>query len=127
LAHPLGANFNEVIAVLRYQPTGKLNLSGRLIYWKQGLDSASGRNSGADIFRLNTDNRTSNYGYTMLNGVSSTGLNASFLASYEVHENIFVDANLLIRRFTKGSATAQNTTMFGVGVRMNLWFREYDY
>ena len=127
LAHPLGANFNEVITIIRYQPIGKLNLMARLIYWQQGLDSASGRNSGADIFRLNTDMRNSNYGYSMLNGVKSTGVNASFLASYEIYENIFIDANLLFRRFTKGNVAAQNTTMFGLGVRMNLWFREYDY
>lgn len=127
LAHPLGANFNEIIAVVRYQPIGKLNLTGRLIYWQQGLDSASGRNSGADIFRLNTDMRNSNYGYSMLNGVKSTGVNMSFLASYEIYENIFIDANLLFRRFTRGSEAAQNTTMLGLGVRMNLWFREYDY
>lgn len=127
LAHPLGANFNEVIAIVRYQPIGKLNLTGRLIFWKQGLDSASGRNAGSDIFRLNTNGRTSNFGYETLNGVNSKGLNASFLASYEIYENIFIDANLLIRRFTKGTAAAENTTMFGVGVRMNLWFREYDF
>jgi len=76
---------------------------------------------------LDTDGRSSEFGYAILNGVKSTGINASFLASYEVYENIFIDANLLLRRFTKGSAAAQNTTMFGVGVRMNLWFREYDY
>jgi hypothetical protein len=127
LAHPLGANFSEVIAILRYQPTGKLNLTGKLIYWKQGLDSASGRNSGSDIFRLNNDGRTSNYGYSLANGVKSTGINALFLASYEVYENIFIDANLMFRRFTKGTAAAQNTTMLGLGVRMNLWYREYDY
>ena len=127
LAHPLGANFNEVIAIVRYQPIGKLNLMGRLIFWKQGLDSASGRNAGADIFRLNTNGRASNFGYETLNGVNSKGINASFLASYEIYENIFIDANLLIRRFTKGTAAAENTTMFGVGVRMNLWFREYDF
>ena len=127
LAHPLGANFREVIAILRYQPTGKLNLTGRLIYWNQGLDSANGRNSGSDIFRLNDDSRTSNYGYSLGNGIKSTGINALFLASYEVYENIFIDANLLFRRFTKGTAPAQNTTMIGLGVRMNLWYREYDF
>ncbi len=127
LAHPLGANFSEVIAMLRYQPTGKLNLMGRLIYWKQGLDSASGRNSGADIFRLNTDGRNSNYGYSLGNGVKSNGINALFLASYEIYENIFIDANLLFRRFTRGNEAAQTTTMLGLGVRMNLWYRDYDY
>ena len=78
--------------MVRYQPIGKLNLTGRSIYWKQGLDSASGRNSGSDIFRLNTDGRSSNYGYALGNGVKSTGINALFLASYEIYENIFIDA-----------------------------------
>lgn len=126
LAHPLGANFNEVIAIVRYQPTGKLNLMARLIYWKQGLDSANGRNFGSDIFRLNGDRRRGDFGYTLGAGVKSTGLNASFIASYELRENIFIDANVLLRQFKRGTTT-QNTTLFGLGVRMNLWTREYDY
>jgi hypothetical protein len=126
LAHPLGANFNEVIAILRYQPFGKLNLMARLIYWKQGLDSASGRNFGSDIFRLNGNGRRGDFGYTLGAGVKSTGMNASLLASYELKENIFIDANVLLRRFKNGNTT-QKTTMFGLGVRMNLWSREYDY
>ncbi|MBX9782793.1 MAG: hypothetical protein K2X48_05780 [Chitinophagaceae bacterium] len=127
LAHPLGANFNEVIAIVRYQPMGKLNLMARLIYWKQGLDSANGRNFGSDIFRRNGDGRFREFGYPLLVGVKSTGINASFLASYEIKENIFIDANILLRRFTRGSDPAQTTTLFGLGVRMNLWTREYDY
>ena len=126
LAHPLGANFNELVAILRYQPVGKMLLTARLNYWKQGLDNGS-RNSGSDILRLSGDGRTSEFGYELLNGTASTGLNASFLASYEVRENIFVDGNAFFRRFKRGSEAAQNTTMFSLGVRMNLWYREYDY
>jgi hypothetical protein len=127
LAHPLGANFNEIIAIIRYQPFGKLNLTGRLIYWQQGLDSANKTNFGSDIYRLNGDGRFRSYGYKTLDGVKSTGMNVSLLASYEIRENIFIDANILLRRFTKGSDPVQSTTMFGLGVRMNLWTREYDY
>lgn len=127
LAHPLGANLNEVIAIIRYQPTGKLNLMARLIYWKQGLDSSNGRNFGSDIFRRNGDGRNREFGYTLLAGIKSTGVNASFLASYELRENIFIDANILLRSLKTGNTAAQNTTLFGVGVRMNLWSREYDY
>jgi hypothetical protein len=127
LAHQLGANFNELIAIVRYQPIGKLNVTGRLIYWQQGLDSAGGRNAGSDIFRLNTNGRNSNFGYSVLNGVKSTGINASLLASYELYENIFIDANLLIRRYTAGNTATKNTVLLGLGVRMNLWPREYDY
>ncbi len=127
LAHPLGANFNEVIGIVRYQPTGKLNLMGRIIYWTQGLDSANGRNFGSDIFRLNDDQRYYSYGFKTGGGVKSTGVNASLLATYEVRENIFIDANVLIRRFKAGTAASQNSTVFGLGIRMNLWYREYDY
>ncbi len=127
LAHPLGANFNEIIAIIRYQPFGKLNLTGRFIYWQQGLDSANKTNFGSDIFRLNGDGRFRSYGYKTLDGVKSTGMNVNLLASYEIRENIFIDANILLRRFTKGSDPVQSTTMFGLGVRMNLWTREYDY
>lgn len=126
LAHPLGANFNEVVAILRYQPVGKLFLSARLNYWKQGLDEGN-INSGSDILRLSGDGRSSDFGYALLNGRPSTGVNTSFLSSYEVRENIFIDANAFFRRFKRGSEAAQNTTMFSLGVRMNLWYRDYDY
>src|SRR6201996_3877051 len=49
LAHPLGANFDEFIAILHYQPAYKWNLEGKIIYYKQGLDSA-GINFGSNIF-----------------------------------------------------------------------------
>ena len=126
LAHPFGANFNEVIAILRYQPFGKLNLTGRLIYWQQGLDSANGRNYGSNIFRLNTDGRNREFGFDLLSGVKATGINASFLASYEIKENVFIDANVLLRQYKAGN-NKQNTSLFGIGIRWNLWAREYDY
>ncbi|HMP87094.1 MAG TPA: capsule assembly Wzi family protein [Lacibacter sp.] len=128
LAHPLGANFNEWLVVLRYQPTGRLNLSARLIYWKQGQDSSStGRNSGSNIFRLSGDGRNSEFGYNLLNGQLATGVNAAALASYEIKNNIFIDGHVLLRRFLKGAAPAQTTTLISLGVRMNLWYRDYDY
>ncbi len=40
LAHPLGANFDEYIAILRWQPGVKWNTTFKMIYYKQGLDSA---------------------------------------------------------------------------------------
>lgn len=128
LAHPLGANFNEWVLLLRYQPVGRLNLQARVIAWQQGRDSsATGYNAGGNIFRLSGDGRTGEFGFRMLNGVRATGLNAAILASYEIRENIFLDLHALFRRFTLGTAPAQNTTLVGVGLRMNLWHRDYDY
>jgi len=126
LAHPFGANFNEVIGILKYQPVGKLSLTARLIAWKQGLDSASGYNAGGNIFRLSGDGRVSEFGYKQLNGVEARGINASLLASYEIRENIFMDAYAMVRRFRK-DAQRQNLSLFSIGLRINLWYREYDY
>jgi hypothetical protein len=126
LAHPFGANFNEVIGILRYQPTGKLNLTAKVIAWQQGLDSAGGYNAGGNIFRLSGDGRNAEFGYKQLNGVLSKGVNASLLISYEIRENIFMDAYAMIRRF-RNDFQRQNLSLFSLGLRINLWYREYDY
>jgi len=59
--------------------------------------------------------------------VRASGLNAALLASYEIRENVFLDLHALFRHFTLGAAPAQNTTLVGLGLRMNLWHRDYDY
>ncbi|MFN9710700.1 MAG: capsule assembly Wzi family protein [Bacteroidota bacterium] len=127
LAHPLGANFNEYILVLKYQPLNRLTLSGRLIYWRQGIDSVSGYYSGSNIFKLNGDGRTAEFGYTMLNGVSRSVLNAAFHATYEIKENIYLDLHALYRKEEMAASANINSLIIGAGLRMNLWFRDYDY
>jgi hypothetical protein len=126
LAHPLGANFNELVGVIRYHPIGRLNITARIIAWKQGLDSAGGYNSGSDLFRLSNDGRASEFGYKQLNGVLSKGLNAGVIISYEVRENIFLDAHAMLRK-QKTAENSNQVFLFGLGLRMNLWYRDYDY
>ncbi len=47
IGHPLGANFNELIGIIRYQPLPRLNLAGKLIVMKTGRDTtACGRQLG---------------------------------------------------------------------------------
>ncbi len=128
LAHPLGANFTEYILLLRYQPIPRLSLTGRLIYWRQGLDSSrTGFNSGSNIFRLNNDGRSAEFGYAHLNGIGRKVMNASFQATYEIKENIWLDLNLLYRKEERQNLPGRNSLIIGAGLRMNLWFREYDY
>ncbi|WP_276485250.1 hypothetical protein [Paraflavitalea pollutisoli] len=125
LAHPLGANFIEAIGIVRYQPLPRLTTSARLIFWKQGTDTADS-NVGTNIFMLNTT-RKYDYGYTLPNGPRSTGINAQLLASYEVKENLFIDGSILIRRLTSTVTPDRNTSLFSLGVRVNMFRREYDY
>ena len=98
MADPLGANFDEAIAICRYQPIYKLSLEGKLIYYRQGLDSA-GQNFGSNIF-LNYETRPRDYAFKVGSGILAQCLNASFLASYEVKENLFVDLSLQYRKYS---------------------------
>ncbi len=126
LAHPLGANFRETVTILRYQPAPKWTGQLKVIWWRQGLDSANS-NFGSNIFKLNTTRSHGDYGYEFLGGVSSTGVNASGLVSFEWKENLFLDGSLMYRHWKKEDFSTENTFMFTVGVRVNMFRREYDY
>jgi len=125
LAHPLGANLREFIALVRYQPIPKLQLVAKVITYKQGLDSA-GRNFGASPFRLYTD-RPRNEGFFIGSGIPANGLLASFTASYELVPNLFLDANATIRNYKKQGAADFNTKIYSFGFRLNLQRREFDF
>ena len=53
LAHPLGANFSELIGIARYQPAPKWLLQAKAIYYKQGKDTVAAVLE-ANIFLPNT-------------------------------------------------------------------------
>jgi len=126
LAHPLGANFNEFIAILKYQPARKWYINLRAIYFKQGLDSA-GLNFGSNPLR-NYVSRPRDYGFDVGSGNEAKCLNANFRLSYEVKENLFIEASVLYRTYkTQKPATSSNTTLGNIGIRWNLFSREYDY
>ncbi|MDQ6901561.1 MAG: capsule assembly Wzi family protein [Bacteroidota bacterium] len=121
LAHPLGANFQEYIGILKYQPAPKWYLNARAIYYYQGLDSA-GINFGGNPFELYST-RTRDYGYFVGGGDKVKCLNASLLLSYELKENLFIEGSLLYRKYTGLS----NISVFSIGIRWNSARRNYDY
>lgn len=127
MAHPLGANFVEAIGIVKYQPHPKWTTSARLIVWKQGTDTA-GTNFGTDIFKAYTT-RSGDYGYKLPTGPRSTGINAQVLVSYEVKENLFLEASALIRNLKTSIAEVpeRKTAVISAGIRMNMFRREYDY
>ncbi|HEX8460251.1 MAG TPA: hypothetical protein VF623_02430 [Segetibacter sp.] len=124
-AHPLGANFNEYIGILKYQPLRKLYLQAKLITYKQGLDSA-GVNMGSNISESYLT-RTRNYGYFVGTGTKVRSTNISLLASYEVKENLFVDASFQNRSYDVEGAGNLKTTVLSFGVRWNMARRNFDF
>ncbi len=126
LAHPLGAGFQEFIGILKYQPAAKWYINARAIYYYQGLDSA-GQNFGSNPFELYTT-RTRDYGFFVGSGDKVKVFNGSFVLSYELRENLFIEGSLLYRKSTAASGiNSGNSTLFELGVRWNAARRDYDY
>ncbi len=126
LAHPLGANFQEFLGIIRYQPAPKWHVYLQGIYYYQGLDSA-GKNFGGNIFRDYTT-RTMNDGFKIGSGNKETVLNTYLQVSYEIRENIFFEFSALYRRSkTINIPAASTTTVFTAGVRINMFNRRYDF
>jgi hypothetical protein len=125
LAHPLGANFQEFIGIANYQPAQKWYINAKVIYYYQGLDSA-GINFGSNPFR-NYATRTKNTGFEIGSGKKVNCLNSMLQVSYECKENLYFDLSLQYRHYTIANVTGQtNTTMASVGIRLNMFKRDYD-
>lgn len=129
LAHPLGANFSELISIARYQPAPKWTIIGKIMYWKQGLDTGS-RSFGSNIFLPNVPPyRLGDYGYEIVSGVESKTAFLSLLLSYELKENLFIEASATYKKFDVASNTSLSTktTIIGAGIRWNMHRRVFEF
>lgn len=125
LAHPLGAGFQEFIAIARYQPLKKLFLQSKIMYYKQGQDTA-GINFGNNIL-IDYRNRPTNYGWKIGAGNEATCFYAEANAAYEIKENLFLDAGITLRNYSLASGASQNTAIFSLGFRWNITKRTFDF
>lgn len=127
LAHPLGANFQELIGIVHYQPYPKWNLYARAMYFYKGLDSA-GANYGGNIFRDYTT-RSKDDGFTVGSGSKAKCFNALLNVSYEFRQNLFFEAMMQYRKFTLQGFPNEdsNSLLVSAGIRWNIFRRTYDF
>ncbi|MEP6676836.1 MAG: hypothetical protein ABJA78_16870 [Ferruginibacter sp.] len=127
LAHPLGANFQEFIGIANYQPSPRWYIYTRAIYFNQGLDSLNGADMGSDPLRSNADRRMQT-GYSLASGRKLHCINTLFQLSYELKQNLYIDASYLYRNYKFVDETGiDKTSMFTIGIRLNAAKRDYDY
>ena len=127
LAHPLGANFKEYIGIVRYQAAKPLYFEMKLMLYKQGLDSAVNnvnQNFGSNIFSFN-QTRSFDNGWKTTTGDVATCTMVSFLASYELKENLFFDVSYMYRNFDRMSKGVSSVNMISAGFRWNIGRREF--
>lgn len=127
LAHPLGSGFFELLGALRYQPVKNFYISAKAMYYQQSTDSG-GVNYGGNIFR-DYDSRASNYGVSLINGVRAQCALANLNLSYELKENLFIDAGATYRKKVYDNAVfpAEDALWFTGGLRLNIVPRNYDF
>jgi hypothetical protein len=129
LAHPLMANFKEMIGIARYQPAPKWMVTAKAIYYQQGRDS-NAVSYGSNIFLPSVlPYRTSDYGFDIGSGWKTNVLYASLLVSYELRQNLFLELFGVVRKQETKTPplTSMNTTMVSVGIRWNMHRREFDF
>lgn len=134
LAHPLGANFYEVIGLVRYQPIPRLNLSMKVFYSVYGQDSVDATTNteihfGGNIFKPTSAQLAAGvYGNKMAQGVRANQTFFTLMGTYQPWHNVYVDMEITYRNKNSAfTALDRNTFYFGVGARMNLPYRTYEF
>ncbi len=126
IAHPMGANFQEMIAIVRYQPLPRLNLSAKMFFIRTGRDGAN-ENWGGSILK-NYITRQQDYGNTTTQGIKNDIAYADFTASYMLKHNLFIEGKQIIRNSTSASpAYNNNTSVTSLSVRWNIPQRLYEF
>lgn len=125
LAHPLGANFTEIIAIARYK-IDNFEFRLKASYAEVGYDT-SGLNYGQNIYK-SYDTRVSEY-----NNETGQGLNtkitwvqatANYLLNRKTRMSLFADVSL---RYTSNSKSDVSTLIVQGGIRTRLFNRYYDF
>lgn len=129
LAHPLGANFQEIIGMLRYQPAPQWFFQAKAIYYMQGKDTGN-VSFGSNIFLPNIPSyrNNMNYGFELGDAIRAKTAYASLLVSYEWKPNFFFELSTVYRKEAANFLQpGKNSLVLYGGVRWNMHRREFDF
>lgn len=130
LAHPLGANFREALAIVKYQPAKlpELNLQVKYINAVHGNDT-TGTLYGGDIFQTSNGNLATNeFDNWVGQGTAYRTNFIEFMASYQFWHNMFADFNVSYRSVNSDiDEEDKHVVWIGAGLRMNLAFKSMHY
>ena len=127
MAHPLGANFWEIVGVARYQAHKRVNITAKGFYAYQGLDVNDTTNFGSNL-NLPYVDRTQDYGNYVGTGAPTKIMMADIAVSYMVRHNLWIDFNTIIRRQRSTVAALNTNTLWAaINIRMNIGRKETLY
>lgn len=125
IAHPLGANFREGLAIVRYQPIPRLQIVGKVFRAKYGTDADS-LNWGSNIFRNNVIN-IQEYGNKVGQGNTTNLTLLDLVVTYQFKHNIFVDLKQTYRREQPLLTPERKTFFTSIAFRWNIPARLFEF
>lgn len=126
IAHPLGSNFIENLAIIRYRATPKLSFYSTIMLAKKGVD-LDNRNWGGNIL-LNYESRVGDFGIPLLQGFKEQTTFVDLRASYMIFHNLFLEARFLHRKQSIASIQREQLTNMGtLGLRFNMPYRQQTF
>lgn len=126
LAHPLGANFTELIGIARYQPIGRLNLIAKIIGAGFGQDTEE-QNYGGDIMNDYTE-PAFEFGNKIGQGIATKLFIADLTASFQLKHNVFMDVKHIRRQLTSELPERERKNNYtGLAFRMNIAKKDHSF
>ena len=128
LAHPLGANFKEILASAKYQWRDKFYFQGRAMITAYGEDGEDD-NLGNNIL-LVTNSSTVNMplGNETGQGLQTDIMMLSLNTSYQFMYNYYLDLDFIYRKSDSQLASKTiDTKYIGLGLRVNMGRENIDY
>ncbi|WP_057939326.1 hypothetical protein [Algoriphagus resistens] len=129
LTHPRGANFREMLGIIRYQPIPKLNLTLLGMYQFYGADPDAETNWGGDVLKNRLEGSpTGLFGNEIGQGIENRVVQTNLNASYMLKHNFFIDASHTFRKRTAQDLDKPETTNYlQVAFRWNFIRPDYNY
>ncbi|RLD62425.1 MAG: hypothetical protein DRJ01_06195 [Bacteroidetes bacterium] len=126
MAHPLGANFEESMSILRYNYK-RFSIKAKFIYAVYGLDSTQNISYGQNIYKPYTY-KPFEYGHETTQGLKTKFLFSEILVSYLINPkiNLRLIAGVNTRQY-KTSSTNNNSSCVFVGLKTDLYNEAVDY
>ena len=127
LAHPLGANFSELLLLINYRWKNFI-IDGKIIFSKYG-DNINGdpASYGNDVYDNYTD-RPYNFGVEMYQGNLTTVNIKNFNIAYIVNPktNLKINLGVTLRNFKNEDGELQ-TQFINFGIKSDLFNHYYDF
>ncbi len=126
LAHPLGANFNELMASFSYTKK-RWVFEAMATVAKIGLDTNSTSSVGQDVY-LPYNLRAQNYGYETTGGLTTDIINSTLKVSYVLNAKTRMLLQFgVTNRSYKNSLANESNNMFFIGLKTSLTNRYTDF